>query len=65
MDRSDESRSGGEPVQEAARVRVAGAAEIMTPAEQQELKERARKAFYHSYNSYMTYAYPQVMLLLY
>ena len=52
-------------MQEATPVRVAAAAEMMTPAEQQELKERARKAFYHSYNSYMNYAYPQVMLLLY
>jgi len=32
----------------------------MSRVEQNELKERTRKAFYHSYNSYMTYAYPQV-----
>ena len=45
-------------MQEASHARVP--AEVMTRSEQLELKERARKAFYHSYNSYMTYAYPQV-----
>ena len=45
-------------MQEAPHARVP--AEVMTRSEQLELKERARKAFYHSYNSYMTYAYPQV-----
>ena len=37
------------------------AAPEMSRDEQDELKERTRKAFYHSYNSYMTYAYPQVI----
>jgi hypothetical protein len=41
-----------------AAARIAGAE--VSPAEQAELRERARQMFYHGYDSYMNNAFPEV-----
>jgi hypothetical protein len=50
--------SARQPQQSTAAARTAGAE--VGPAEQAELRERARQMFYHGYDSYMNNAFPEV-----